>query len=99
MPTVAINPAQQHAGHRAIMLAAAVRSLDVRRDNLVSIAQLRRYMVRWGRQTFDNAVESARRAGLVTATALEGREGITAEERGAALREDGALLGYLSIRR
>ncbi len=82
----------------AIMLSAAVRELDAG-HNLVGLVALRRRMVRWDRQTFDAAVSDARRCGLLTATALEGRDGVSPEERGAAIREDGALLGFLGVRR
>jgi hypothetical protein len=50
------------------------------------------------RERFVAAVQECRRAGLLTAQALEGRHGNTAEQVASAIREDGALLGYLSER-
>ncbi len=47
---------------------------------------------------FDRAVAEARRAGLLTATALEGRHGVSLADRDAAIAEDGLLLGFLSLR-
>lgn len=46
----------------------------------------------------DAAINAARRAGAVGASAIEGRQGTSAEERAAALAEGETLLGHLSLR-
>ncbi len=50
------------------------------------------------RERFIAAVHECRRAGLLTASALEGRHGNTPAELRHAIAEDGALLGFLSER-
>ena len=55
--------------------------------NLANMARVREYLHKAGVQTRshqDVAIREARRAGLVTGSALEGRHGVTPEELGAA---------------
>jgi hypothetical protein len=67
-------------------------------SNFVSLVALRRALP-VGRAAFDAGLDGLRRAGRYTLSGAEGRHGVSDEERDAALREDGALLLYVSRRR
>ena len=51
------------------------------------------------RETFDGELQRLRREGDYSLSAAEGRHGVTAEEKEAALAEHGALLLFVSRRR
>jgi hypothetical protein len=65
--------------------------------NFVSLVELRRALP-VKRAIFDAGLEELRRTGRYTLTGAEGRHGVSDEEREAAVREDGALLLYVSRR-
>jgi hypothetical protein len=65
--------------------------------NQVSLVDLRA-RVPSERAAFDAALQELRRQGCFTLSAAEGRHGITFEEQAAGLREDGALLLFVSRR-
>ncbi|HZY86890.1 MAG TPA: hypothetical protein VFE78_18800 [Gemmataceae bacterium] len=78
---------------------AAFERLDRERGshNLVSLVGLRRELTA-DRATFDAELQRLRRAGRYSLSAAEGRHGISAEERDAAIPEDGSLLLFVSRR-
>jgi hypothetical protein len=63
--------------------------------NFVSLVELRRELP-LPRAIFDAELRHLRLAGRYTLSAVEGRQGIRAEEREAGINEDGALLLYVS---
>ena len=63
--------------------------------NFVSLVELRR-AVPAAQEAFDAGLRQLRLAGRYTLSAAEGRHGLTPEERGAGIVEDGALLLYVS---
>jgi hypothetical protein len=65
--------------------------------NLVSLVGLRQALG-VDRGVFDSELNRLRREGRYTLSAAEGREGITPEERAAALLEHGTLMLYVSRR-
>jgi hypothetical protein len=65
--------------------------------NLVSLVGLRGELA-VDRATFDAELQRLRRAGRYSLSAAEGRHGISDEERGAAIPEDGSLLLFVSRR-
>lgn len=77
-------------------LAAAYLATD-KGYNLVSLARLLSTSG-LSRAELHGAVEQLRRQQVVSAVAIEGRIPPTQAERDAAIREDGQLLGYLSLR-
>lgn len=69
--------------------------------NRAPMAKVREHLASKGigdRAAQDIAINRARLKWLVSAAAIEGRHGVTPEERDAAIREDGNLLGSLSLR-
>jgi hypothetical protein len=92
------------SGAHAEQLAGLVRQLDARNGehNLISLVALRQALAEagvTGREQQDHAIQQARKAGLITLSALEGRQGTSEEERAAAVREEGTQLGYVSVRK
>jgi hypothetical protein len=87
-------------------VAAAVRSLDRSGNNAVPLTRFRKHLADVhglkGRAAQDAAIIGARKAGKVSLGALEGRHGITAEERQAAIEEESSYgttyLGTVSVR-
>lgn len=84
-------------------LVRLVRHLDAARggNNLVSLVNLRAALAAEGltdRVKQDLLLSLARRAGKVSLSALEGRHGVNPAEAEAAVREDGTLLGFISLR-
>jgi hypothetical protein len=77
----------------------AFQELNQRRGghNLVSLVDLRRTLP-LAHDVFDGELRKLRLAGRYTLSAAEGRHGLSAEERDAAIAEDGALLLYVSRR-
>ena len=75
-------------------------SLDrqARSVNLVSLVDLRRALP-VDRETFDRELRELRRAGRFSLNAAEGRQGLTPEEREAAINEGGSLQLFVSRRR
>lgn len=67
-------------------------------SNFVSLVDLRR-AIPVDRQTFDAELRKLRLAGRFTLSAAEGRHGISPEQQAAGIREDGALLLYVSRKR
>jgi hypothetical protein len=67
------------------------------RANLVNLVGLRQGMA-VERAAFDRELQRMRREGRFTLSAAEGRHGLSAEERAAAIVEDGALLLFVSKR-
>ncbi len=65
--------------------------------NFVSLVDLRRALP-FDRATFDAQLRRLREAGRYTLSAAEGRHGITEEQRGAGITEDGTLLLFASRR-
>jgi hypothetical protein len=65
--------------------------------NFVSLVELRRALA-VDRATFDSQLRRLREAGRYTLSAAEGRHGITEEQRGAGISEDGTLLLFASRR-
>lgn len=87
------------AGH-AEAFEKAFDKLD-KGHNLVSMVDLRKELG-LPKEQFDGLVHELRKSGKWGAAALEGRHGITPEERDAAIVDpgsDGALLGYMQRKR
>jgi hypothetical protein len=63
--------------------------------NFVSLVDLRQALP-WDRPTFDAELRKLRLAGRYGLSAAEGRHGITPEEQRAGIREEGALLLFVS---
>lgn len=94
-------PPEPAAGKNdADTLAETVDAMDKEsgKHNLVPLTRLRKKLG-WSRERFDRAVHAARKAGHLSASAYEGRHGITAEDREASIREGEEMLGYLSRRK
>lgn len=82
----------------ASTLLSGFDKLDTGR-NWVSLLDLRRQHPDIPKEEFDQAINHLRREGVLTAGALEGREGATREELDAAIRgSDKEVFGYLSRR-
>jgi hypothetical protein len=75
----------------------AFRRLDVQKGshNFVSLVDLRQELP-IDRQTFDSELTNLRLAGRYTLSAAEGRDGISPQEREAAIPEGGTVLLYVS---
>lgn len=71
--------------------------------NHASLVDVRKALADHGikdRKEQDQAIQDARKKGMLSASALEGRQGISPEQREAAIKEPGSdhPIGYLSIR-
>ena len=78
-----------------------VRLLDRRNINFVALVTLRHALADLGLATRgeqDLLLRSARRAGLVSLAALEGRHGTTPQERAACIPDGETLLGFVMVR-
>lgn len=75
----------------------AFQRLDAQKGlhNFVSLVELRGSLP-FDRQTFDAQLNHLRRAGRYTLSGAEGRHGLSPEEKGAGIEEDGATLLYVS---
>lgn len=70
------------------------------RSNLADLADVRKALSAAGmtRAQQDAAILDMRKRGIVTASAYEGRHGITPEQREAAIREGDTQLGFLAVK-
>lgn len=80
---------------QAEVLAAFDR---VQTYNLASLLELRAACPHIPRPALDRELTALRRAGVLFAAGAEGRHGLTAEERAAALVEYGEVLLYVGRR-
>jgi hypothetical protein len=87
--------------HQSAVLEA-VKALDRDRINMVQLPALRAELGKRGlsREQQDAAIHALRKAGVLTANALEGRHGMTPQEREAVI-DDGneKLMGSVSLRK
>lgn len=68
--------------------------------NQADLADVRQSLANLSRAQQDAVITHARRRGLLTASAYEGREGLSERQRAAALHEEGShSLGYLGVRK
>jgi hypothetical protein len=104
-PRVPPSPLVLAGGGAGDKLAGIVRTLDQAGGghNLVPLTALRQALAEAGvtdRAAQDQAIHQARVAGLITLSALEGRYGLSEEERAAAIKDEtGAQLGLVSLRK
>jgi hypothetical protein len=99
LPAPAPKPAPVPTSDFARKFEEVFERLDRERGshNLVSLVGLRGELA-VDRATFDAELQRLRRAGRYSLSAAEGRHGISDEERGAAIPEDGSLLLFVSRR-
>jgi hypothetical protein len=99
-PLAPAAPAESTDADFACRFEEAFARLDRERGghNLVSLVPLRQALG-LGRAAFDAGIEQLRRAGRYSLSAAEAREGISPEEQAAGLREQGALLLFVSRRK
>jgi hypothetical protein len=96
-PSPPVAPSRELIDFARLFEEAFDRLERQRGHNFVSLVDLRRVLAT-DRETFDNGLQSLRRAGRYTLSGAEGRDGISQEENVAGIHEEGSLLLYVSRR-